>query len=229
MGVHDGHRERLKARFLHEGLNGFEEHAVLEILLFYTIPRVDTNPLAHVLLNKFGSLSAVFDAPYEDLLKVSGIGPASASMIKLIPSVCRRYMISRNGIGKILTNTKEIGNFIMPYFFGETDEVVYLICLDGKNKVLDCSEMGRGSLNYVSVNTRKIVGQAMALNAASVIIAHNHPGGLAVPSFDDVEVSQKLKVGLEGVGIFMIDHIIVADGDFVSLNESMFLNDKKYE
>lgn len=229
MSVHDGHRERLKSRFLREGLNGFDDHMVLEILLFYTIPRIDTNPLAHVLLKRFGSLAAVFDAPYEELLKVKGIGPKTASMIKLIPSVCRSYLISRCDVGRILTNTKDIGEFIIPYFFGETDEVIYLICLDGKNKVLDCSEMGRGSVDNVGINVRKIVEQAMSFNAVSVIIAHNHPGGLAVPSYDDLIASQKLKNGLAGVDILLIDHIIVADGDFVSLNESMLLNYEKFE
>lgn len=220
MSIHEGHRERLKQRFNREGLHGFEDHAVLELLLFYALARVDTNPLAHRLLNKFGSLAAVFDAPHDELVRIEGVGDSTATLIRIIPQVCRRYMISGSDMGSIINSSEEAGKLLVPLFIGEKDEVVYIMCLDGKLKLLKCSLVSRGSVNSVNLSIRKIVGEALACNATSVILAHNHPSGIAVASYDDQLVTRNIRQGLEAVGIELRDHIIVADYDFVSLADS---------
>ena len=129
MNIHEGHRERLKKRFLEHGLESFEDYSVLELLLFYALPRSDVNPIAHALINKFGSLAAVFDAPVEELTHVPGIGINAAEYIKLIPQVSRRYLISRASFDNILDSTKKAGEYLLPRFYAERDEIVYLVCL----------------------------------------------------------------------------------------------------
>ena len=224
MNVHKGHRARMKRRFLEHGLESFEDHHVLEILLFYALPRVDVNPLAHNLLKQFGSLAAVFDAPLDELEKVEGIGRNAASLIKLIPQVARRYMISRASLSDILDSSEKAGRYLLPRFFGERDEVVYLVCLDAKCKVLNCRLMFRGSVNSASVSIRKIVETALSFNATSVILAHNHTSGIALPSREDQITTRRIEEALRAVDITLADHIIVADDDFVSLADSGFFH-----
>jgi DNA repair protein RadC len=222
MNVHKGHRSRMKRRFLEHGLESFEDHHVLEILLFYALPRVDVNPLAHNLIKRFGSLAAVFDAPLDELEMVEGIGRNAATLIKLIPQVARRYMISRASFGDILDSSEKAGRYLLPRFFGERDEVVYLVCLDAKCKVLNCRLMFRGSVNSANVSIRKIVETALSFNATSVILAHNHTSGIALPSREDQITTRKIEAALKAVDIALTDHIIVADEDFVSLADSGF-------
>jgi DNA repair protein RadC len=222
MSVHDGHRERLKKRFLEHGLDSFEDHAVLELLLFYALPRGDVNPLAHRLMDYFGSLAAVFDAPVDELIKVAGIGENTAVLLKLLPQAGRRYLLSRSRLDDILDSTKKAGDYLVPYFFGERDEVVYMVCLDAKCKVLGCKLLFRGSVNSASVSIRKIVENALHCNSTSVIIAHNHTSGIAVPSREDYETTRRIGTALGAVDITLTDHIIVADDDFVSLADTGF-------
>ena len=181
MSTHAGHRDRLKNRFLEEGLDGFDEINVLELLLFYALPRQDTNPIAHELLNRFGSLAGVLEAPTEALAQIPGMGRHAATLVSLIPALCRRYMVSRQEDRPYLTSTTQCGDYLIPRFFGFRDEVVGLLCLDAKCRVISCQEIGRGSVNSAGVPTRKIVECALAANAISVVLAHNHPSGIALP------------------------------------------------
>jgi DNA repair protein RadC len=222
MGIHDGHRERMKEQFLNNGLDGFADHNVLELLLFFSIPRGDVNPLAHQLLDRFGSLSAVFDAPKEELLRVPGVGNNTATLIKLIPQMSRRYLVSRAGENEILNSSQKAGEYILPRFHGETDEVLYMICLDAKFKVLSCNCMGRGSVNSVNLSIRKIVENALLYNASSVILSHNHTSGIAIPSHEDETTTKEVAKALKMVDVELMDHIVVADDDFVSMADNGF-------
>jgi DNA repair protein RadC len=224
MNVHDGHRERMKNRFSEHGLENFDDHSVLELLLFYALPRSDVNPLAHALLLKFGSLAAVFDAPADELTKVPGIGENTALFIKLIPQVGRRYLLSRTRFDDILDSSKKAGAYLLPYFFAERDEVVYMVCLDAKCKVLNCKLLFRGSVNSASVSVRKIVENALGYNSTSVVIAHNHTSGIALPSEEDKETTRRIASALKAVDIVLADHIVVADDDFVSLADTGLFN-----
>jgi DNA repair protein RadC len=218
--IHSGHRARVKQRFLRSGLDSFDDHQVLELLLFYAIPQRDVNELAHALLNHFGSLSAVFDAPEQELQQVPGIGENAAVLIKLLPQIGRRYLISKEADSGVIQTSAQAGRFLLPRFFAERDETVYLLCLDVKNKVLGCQCLFRGSINSAQISTRKIVEAALKYNASCVILAHNHPSGMALPSEEDYRTTERISAALRAVGIELRDHIVVADRDFVSMADS---------
>ena len=220
MSMHDGHRQRLKNRFLNEGLDNIEELQVLELLLFYCIPRQDTNPLAHRLLDHFGSLTQVLEATPEDLKKVPGIGESVATFLPLVTSVSRYYLVNRDSSARILPDLDACGKYLVPRFYGRRNETVFLLCLDAKCKVLCCKEVGEGSVNSAAVPIRRIVEMALGANATSVVLAHNHPSGVALPSGEDVQTTRRLAMALSAVEITLVDHIVVADGDYVSLYQS---------
>ena len=222
MSIHNGHRERIKKRFLEHGLESFEDHSVLELLLFYALPRGDVNPIAHTLMSRFGSLAAGFDAPAEELAKVPGIGMNTAELIKLIPQVSRRYLMSRASFDDILDSAKKAGEYLLPRFYAERDEIVYMVCLDAKCKVLNCKLLFRGSVNAANVSIRKIVENALVYNSTSVIIAHNHTSGIAIPSEEDKITTRRIEQALKAVDITLTDHIVVADDDFVSMADNGF-------
>lgn len=222
MGVHDGHRERVRQRYLNAGLDAFDDVQVLEFLLFHTIPRQDTTPIARRLLERFGSLAAVLEASPDELRQVQGINTASAVLLSLFRQVARRHMRERVEPGKILDTFDRCGNYLLPCFFGERDEVVYLLCLDGKLKVLNCQMMYRGSVSKVHVSARRLVETAVACGAIYVVLAHNHTNGIALPSKEDETATRRIADALNGVGIQLIDHIIVANDDFVSMAQSGF-------
>jgi len=220
MGVHDGHRKRMRTRFLEHGADTMEDHALLELLLYYACPRVDTNPLAHRLLEHFGGIHQVLDAPVEELQKVTGIGESAAALLKLVPQIVRRAEIRRSGTEDILNTTEKAGQYLVPYFATEQDEVVYMLCLDAKCKAISCRLLFRGSVNSAVVNVRTAVEYALRCKATSVILAHNHTSGLAIPSREDESTTRRLCEALAAVDVRLVDHIIVAEGDYVSLADS---------
>ena len=220
MSQHDGHRQRLKERFLKEGLDHFSDVQVLELLLFYAIPRQDTNPVAHNLIEHFGSLSQVLDAPVEELEKVPGIGRNAAILLSLATSLGRYYQVDRAMNIRFLPTVESCGEYLVPFFYGRRNETVFLLCLDAKCKVLCCKEIGEGSVNSAVVPIRRIVETALGANATTVVLAHNHPSGLAVPSGEDVQTTRRVAAALNAVEISLADHIVVADDDFVSIAQS---------
>ena len=221
MSIHDGHRQRLKNRFLTEGLDNFEELQVLELLLFYCIPRQDTNPIAHRLLEHFGSFAQVMEASPEELKKVPGVGDSVATFLSFVTSAGRYYSVKQqNADVKILSDLETCGKYLIPYFRSRRNETVFLLCLDAKCKVLGCKEVGEGSVNSASVPIRRIVEMALGMNATSVVLAHNHPSGLAIPSGEDVQTTRRLAMALDTVDITLADHIVVADDDYVSMAQS---------
>lgn len=216
--MHIGHRERLKKRFLAEGIDNFEPHAVLEMILFYSVPRRDTNPIAHNLLNYFGgSLINVFDAPIEELMKVDGVGLNTATLIKLFPEVCRRYLMEMQETGSIVKSSKDAAKYFIPLFIGRTNEMIAVMCIDAKGKILFCNTVIKGSINSVAVDIRRLVEVAVRYAATDMIISHNHPGGVAIPSEQDIILTKKVSDALKTVNIDLLDHIIVSGKDWVSL------------
>lgn len=220
MSIHDGHRERVKNRFRKEGLDNFDEIHVLELALFYCVARKDTNPLAHALLDHFGSLTQVMEAPVEELVKVPGIGENTATFISLLREVSRYYQTRKSTESKPLTNIKECAKYLIPHFFGRRDETVFLLCLDAKCNVLCCRKVGEGSVNSASVPIRRIVEMALAVNATSVVLAHNHPSGIAQPSGEDVATTGRLFIALDAVGVELTDHLVIAGDHYESVRQS---------
>ena len=220
MSIHEGHRERLRKRFKEEGLDGFSEIQALELALFYAISRKDTNPIAHALLDHFGGLAQVLEAPVEELQKVPGVGESTAVFLRMITELGRLYMVSRTSQTKILTTLEQCAEYMLPYFYGRRLETVFLLCLDAKCKVLCCKEVAEGSVNAAGISVRKVVETALGANATSVVLAHNHPSGVAVPSGEDVQTTRRIAAALATVEIHLVDHIVVADEDYVSMAQS---------
>ena len=218
--IHSGHRDRLKKRFLQQGLDGFTDIQALELLLFYSVPRQDTNPIAHNLLNRFGSLSQVLEAPAEELVKVDGIGEHSAALLRLINEMGRYYLVDRAQRERILPTIEDCARYLQPCFYGRATETVFLLCLDAKCKVLCCREVGEGSINSAGISIRRIVETALREGASTVVLAHNHPSGIAIPSAEDVQTTRRIAAALRSVEVALADHIVVADGDYVSMVQS---------
>ncbi len=215
--MHKDHRKHTKDRFLSEGLDGFEPHNVLELLLFYSIPQRDTNETAHMLINRFGSLSAVFDAPYDDLLAVTGISEHSATLIKLIPAVSRRYAMEKNSKVTKLSSIEDIGKYLVARYLGVTEETVLLLLLDNKFGLIDCVKVHEGSVNSSAITMRRLIETALFKRASMVVLAHNHPSGVAIPSSDDLFTTQQVKRAFDLVEIGMLAHIIVAGDTFTNI------------
>lgn len=221
--VHDGHRLRVKQRFLAEGLEHFEPHQVLEMLLFYVIPRKDTNELAHQLIRTFGSLSQVLEAPYEELARVKGMSANAAVLVSFCGQLLQSYYKDKFSAGAILHTTEETGHFLLPYFLGRRNEAVVLICLDNRCKVLNCTVIFEGSVNSTEINVRLVLQHALMHNATAVILAHNHPSGHALPSKEDIDTTIAMAKALTVADIRLLDHIIVAEDDYVSMRDTASL------
>lgn len=214
--MHQGHRERLKNRFKEEGLDGFEDHQILELLLFFGIPRRDTNELAHALIHKYGSLSGVLEADPKDLASLPGMGDNSALLLSLIPSLTRVYQKDRWGEKPILDSTAKAGEYIMSLLSGRTYEVFYVLCLDSQNKLTYPALVHEGTLDQVPVYPRLVVETVLRHKANSVILAHNHPGGNPNPSSQDIQITQKIRTALEAISVSVLDHIIAAGNSYTS-------------
>ena len=221
MGTHDGHRQRLKTEFLARP-DSFPDHKLLELLLFYANPRSDTNPLAHELMDHFGSLAGVLDATPEELQKVKGVGEHAAVLFKAVKEFSGRYLTVRTQMDDIARNARDYYALLRPYFFGARNEMLCLLCLDGKHKVLGIRRLGEGNVNAVSITTRLIAEAALSLNASAVVLAHNHVSGIALPSDEDVATTNGLAPILSTLGITLTDHLIFVDDDMVSLRDSGF-------
>lgn len=221
LSINDGHRQRLKDRFQKEGLDHFEPHEVLELLLFYCIPRKDTKAVAKALLARFGSLNGVLSASAGDLKKVTGAGEGTAMFLNLLQHL-QRYCDVSSIKEEVLLDIESCGRYMVPHFKNQKNEVVMLLCLDAKCKVLECYKVGEGSVNSAAVPIRRIVEMALGANATSVVLAHNHPSGLAFPSEEDKFTTRRLGRALWAVEIELTDHLVIADGDCVSLRQSGF-------
>lgn len=225
---HTGHRERMKAEFLARGLEGWPDHRVLELLLFYTIPQGDVNDLAHELVERFGSLAGVLDASVEELKKVKGVGDHTAVFLRMLPAVLGRYQGARTRLSAIINSPEEAYAWLEPYFFGARNEMVYVLCLDGKRQVLGVRKVAEGSIELAEVNTRRIAEESIGLRAAQIYVAHNHVSNLAIPSQADWLTTDTLRGALRPIGIELIDHLVFVDGDMVSLKDSEHLKGLQY-
>ena len=224
MGIHDGHREKMRQRFMTGGLDAFADHEILELLLYYAIPRRDTNPIAHALMERYGSLPAVLAAPMEDLKRTEGIGESAAVLLHLVPQVCRRARLAQVGEDQVLNSSERAGAYLLECFDGESREVIYQLCLDRKGKLLACKRLGEGNVASADLDVRRLVENAILTGASAVILAHNHPSGVALPSDGDYTATMRVRAALNAIGIELADHIIVADGDFVSMANSGYLS-----
>lgn len=217
--VHKGHRIRVKQKYRRAGLNAFSEHEILEFLLFYCIPQRDTNELAHKLISRFGSISSLLLASYDDIKSVDGMGENSALFIKLLSDI---YGLCNDKPknNTVLDTTDKIGEYVVPLFRTATTEHSYIIALDSRHRPIRCVKVHEGDLNTTAFPLRDIRKILVNCDAYGAILAHNHPNGSALPSEADIKATQILDEMLKYLGVRLIDHIIVVENDYVSLRDS---------
>ncbi len=218
----EGHRGRLRKRFLEENIDTIPDYIVLEMMLHGVISRCDTCELARTLIREFGGLPQVIDAPMHELLKIRGMGERAAMHLKLIPQYYRKYSTLKWGNSLVFNDAETVGKYMLDKLIGYENEILLAACMDTNCKLLACKPVFEGTINAVNISIRKVVEFALQFNSARVIIAHNHLSGNALPSADDLETTRQLHTALNYVGIRLDDHIIVAGDDFISLAQSGF-------
>ena len=223
MSYLEGHRQRLRDRFNGSGLGAFEDHEVLELLLTYAVPRRDVKPIAHALLERFGSLSNTLDAKTADLVTVDGVGEAAATLLHAMPALTRRYLRDRWGHKPQMNTQQDLARFAVDELATANNEVFLLIALTHENHVLRAIPLHEGSLTSAAVYPRLVVEAALRHHAAKVVFAHNHPGGAAQPSQDDIDVTHTLFDVFKALGIPVVDHIVVAGPRTFSMAEAGLL------
>nr|CRH07853.1 Putative DNA repair protein RadC [Candidatus Magnetococcus massalia] len=209
--LHKGHRDRLRSRFLRDGLDGFEDHQVLELALFYALPRRDTNKIAHRLLKRFGSLSAVLEADPVDMATIEGMGDGAAAFLSMLPALTRRYQHDRATRDMpALNRPVSVRDYVVPLMAGRSEEVFYILCLDVQCRLLFPALVSEGTIRQATVHPRSVVEEVIRHKAANVILAHNHPSGVAKPSEDDILLTSRLMQALTPIDVKVLDHLIIA-------------------
>lgn len=217
MTIHDGHRQRMRDRFRADGLEGFAQHEVLELLLYYAKARGDMNPLAHALLDEFGSLKGVLEASTDQLMTVKGVGQETATLISMIVPMFRKYQECLCAETQRLCHRSVSERYCRMLLAGLRYERLYMISLSASGKVLGQRLISEGSLAEVQAYPRKVVEAALNHNASGVILCHNHPGGTAEPSLSDFQVTKNIEAVLHHLGILLLDHVVVAGEDTYSM------------
>lgn len=212
--IHNGHRGRIRERYLHSGMADMQDHEVLELLLTYAIPRKDVNPIAHELIHRFGSLSKVLDAPVRELEQINGMGASSALYLHMMTDVFRQYALDRVKPCETYDTVVKVGEYARALFVGENEEKAYVMLFDNGMHMIDCKLVASGTVNRVITNIRTIAELALFNKAANIVLTHNHPHGLSIPSRDDLNVNQDLWAAMEIIGIPLLEHIIVSEHTF---------------
>ncbi len=218
--IHAEHRKRMRSKYLRVGFEGFEDHEIIEMLLYNCFKREDTNELAHRLIDAFGSIKGVLSAPVDQLKTIKGVGDIVAFNLKFIGDIALNSMQSERDNRPILDTADKTYQYVEPFFSLYATEMVLAVSLDSNLKVIRTTKVHEGSFDSVSFSIAKVVRSLVASGARGVIIAHNHPSGVALPSERDLDSTEKLKHALNSVGIDFIDHIILGENDYVSFRQS---------
>lgn len=215
-----GHRKRMKEQFmLSERGDEFPDYQILEMLLFYALPRVDTREKAKQLIKECGSLAGVFNAEAEKLKKISGVTEHLWVFLKLILTAARRYHMSV-AERQVFKSVKDYGEFLLEQYRDAKTEMMSMISITANYEFLAFDVISTGETDSVTVSARKIVEKVLKNKAHSVIIAHNHPSGIAIPSVSDAETTVTIKRLLSQVGVHLVDHVVLENDDYVSMAQS---------
>ena len=216
-------KDRLTRSFLTRDPDALPDVQLLELLLRFSVE--DAAGLAARIMEQYPSIAALIEADPDRLAEIEGMNEESVLLLRLVPELHRRYFLSRSkGESRLLCST-DFGHYLLPYFYGARDEMIYLLLLDAGGKVLNCRKLGHGSVNSANVPTRRLVQEALTANATGLVLAHNHPSGIALPSKEDIEITLRLRDALSALEIVLLDHVIIADDDFVSMRESGYFRD----
>lgn len=222
--LHAGHRERMRERFLStdgSADSGFKKHELLEMLLFFSVKRQNTNETAHRLLDEFGSMRGVFNAPYDALKDVTGVGACSAFLIRLVSALIHSYIEEPNRTGSTLrlSRTADAVPYLRNLFFGYTNELVYLLLFDSRCILIDAQRLSVGTEGQVTLDEFTTVRAAINKKAAFAILAHNHPSGTLAYSDDDLQFTIRMERAFNAVGICLLEHYIITEDAHMGIIE----------
>ena len=209
---HSGHRQRMLEKLTKYGAEHFENHELFEMLLFYSIPRVNTNEIAHRLTDRFGSVRGILDADIDELCSIEGVGRKSAELIKLVAEMHLRCSTEKIDTTKQFTKYSQVCEYLNTKYIGVSKEIVYLLIFNNSMRLIATEKIGEGTANSVALRSDMVLRCAYSYNSVNVILAHNHPGGKAIPSGEDITATGLIKNHIAAYGVNLIEHFIVADG-----------------
>lgn len=227
--IHEGHRDRMRNRYLQEGADGMASHEILEILLYGTIPRGDTNEIAHHLLDEFGSISNLIEADPHEIAKTAGVGIKSAVFLSLLHELVLRYEREKLEQKPALTSIPRSVDYCKALLAFRPRECFYAICLDSRRKIIHTSKISEGTVNDAAVSPRLVVEKALRYKATGILLCHNHPSGNVKPSYEDIILTNQLKNMLEPLGVQVVDHIIIGENQYFSFFENDMLRSSSKE
>ncbi len=213
-----GHRKRLRDRFLQDGLDGFADYEIIELLLTLNTPRKDCKPMAKEAIKKFKGIVGVLDAPIDELMQINGIGPSNAIGVKIFQSILEVYAKEKITSKKELNTPQMLFEFLKEKIGREKKEHFSILFFDTRNKLI-VNNISVGSLNASIVHPREVFNDAVLKNASYVIMAHNHPSGDPTPSEEDVATTKRLVAAGRILGITIQDHMIVTKNKYYSFAE----------
>ncbi len=226
MSEHDGHRARLRESFIETGIEGMADHQVLELLLTYALPRVDVNPLAHRLMDRFGSLSQVLSAGTDQLRQVQGVGGSTAVFLSLLGQVDRRMLLQRfpcRNKRPVLGTPASLGGYMLTLSLQDRYETLWLVCLNRKYELIHESVISSGSLTEVLADPRPVLETALVHKACFIALGHNHPSGDVSPSREDEDTARRMEAAAQAVGVGVVDQFILGRGAVYSLKSGRVL------
>ena len=218
--LHGGHRQRMRTRFDENGAGGFTDHELLEMILFQSIPRGNTNDIAHDLLERFGTLERVVHADIHELQKVDGIGEIAAFSLVMTGELFLRIAKQSMNRPKNYNRTEDLIGYLQHQFVGETTERAYLLLLDNGLKILDCICLSEGTVNAVHVEPRGIAEYVLRRDVSAIVLAHNHPDGIAIPSEEDINITYRLKSFLDTIKVTLLEHFVFAGDRYLPILEA---------
>lgn len=222
--LHEGHRDRLRQKFSKSGFDGFHGYEILELLLTYAIPRKDTKPIAKALIARFKSVRNVLDAPVEKLKDIEGMGDNVSVFLRILRDTISEYYKEVVSETKVFNTLDQLVDYLKAVIGGRQNEIVHVLYLNSKNELLYSENLGEGTVSEAVAFPRKIVEGALKHNATSVMLAHNHPGGLAEPSDNDNRLTDAVRKALMTINVTLQEHIIISDDGFYSYRKSGYFD-----
>lgn len=217
--IHAGHRQRMRDKVKKAGTQAMETHELLEMLLYYTNARQNTNEMAHKLINEYGSLAELFSADPSDMERRCGIKEGGAVFFTLVAEIIRRHNNEKWKPRKLIDTSQLAGEYAKFLLSHEKNECFYVICLDAQSRLISAALVSMGTINETQIYLRNVVEAAIKFNSCSIILAHNHPGGSLIPTTSDIDTTVNIIKAMNMLEIFVADHIIVAGDKYLSMSE----------
>ncbi len=211
----EGHRQRLREKFLSLGIDSFSDDEILELLLTFGTPRIDCKELARTARKRFGSLAAVLDAPPGELQSIKGLGPKNIFALHFIQGVARRYLRHSVQGKRYVSSSREVADYLIHSLRARKREIFIAIFLDAAHGIIDVETITEGTITVNTVYPRELVRKALKHNAAALVVAHNHPSGSLNPSRQDIDLTRTLYLACSFMNISLLDHLLIGASDTV--------------